>query len=257
MKTELFIFSYLPDKPWLEYCLRSVKKFCVGFSGVTLVVPWEHLQHFLQFEGEATADGKRLYCKCYAPYPGRGHLAHQAMKCYADIYAPNADRMAFIDSDSIFVKKFTPEDMLDNGRPVIYARPYAKYDANAPEMTWKDTTERALHIPAVYETMQRIPECFNRSIFKSTRERVESTNFIPFQEYVISQKPTPLWGFSEYNCLGSWALHNHGDEYVLFDMSEKQPPDLGAIQMWSHLLHEKGHEDEYRKTIERFEEILK
>ena len=169
----------------------------------------------------------------------------------------NADFIAHIDSDSIFCKDVNPSDLIKDGKSTIYYHPYSSYAPGAAELWWKPQVERALKIDPQAECMQHMPLVYKRNLYRSVRDRIEETNFIPVNEFCISQKPDPLWGLTEFNTLGAWAMYAHKDEYNFIDLSNKEnKADKIVHQSWSQTLHQPGLQDKHREQIEQINIIL-
>ena len=240
MNTEIFIVSYLRDKPWLEFNLRSIEKFCKGFAGVTVLVPE------LEFQAFSDANLHRLTAltlKTYdRPEPeSHWHLRHQVEKCYADVWCPAADFILHTDSDCIFTEPVTPEDYFENGKPVMLHEAYSMLPATIP---WKAVTELALGFPVQQETMRRHPQVNPAGVYEAVRSHIAGVHKMDFRDYVMRCKADFPWGFSEHNAIGAFALHDATwrERYHWIDLATQKAPKDKLIQFWSHSPPDKEQE---------------
>lgn len=138
-RVEILIVSYLGDRDWLVHCLNSVRKFCAGFSGVTVLVPEVEQAEFASFRD---THGVRLACYDRQPDSVLWHLDHQRMKSRADVICPEADLILHVDSDCVFTEPATPDDYCLGGRPVHVVKPYSTFRSALPP--WRACTEAAV-----------------------------------------------------------------------------------------------------------------
>jgi len=122
-KCEILIISYLKDKPYLHYCLRSIQKFATGFSGTTLVVPSVEASEFASM---AAGFGMGLRTYERDPNPVKWHLHAQVQKHRADEHCPDADFILHTDSDCVFTEPVTPDDYFVDGKPVMLFESYTR-----------------------------------------------------------------------------------------------------------------------------------
>lgn len=227
MTCDILVASCLRDLPYLEYCIRSIKKFCTGFNKVVLVVADEEAEHFEKFKDGATV------VKTYKRHPEqvRWQINAQAMKCMADTFC-ESDFILTTDSDCVFTEPVTPDDYFVNRKPVMLIERYS----NLPGNPWREPTERALGYPCEWETMRRHPQVNPRRIYADMRERIQNLHGKPFVDYVLAQKADFPWGFSECNTIGSYALHDPywNGEYHWVNISKNPRPADKLYQAWSH-----------------------
>ncbi len=230
LAVEILIVSFSKDRDWLLHCLNSVRKFCEGFSGTTVLVPEVERNEFASF---ARSHGVRLACYDRQRDPILWHLDHQRMKSRADEVCPDADLILHVDSDCVFTERASPDDYLLRGRPVHVVKPYASFKSALPP--WRACTEAAVGWAVHHETMCRLPILHWRDLYSALRTRVETVHGRPFDEYVLSCAPTFPWGFSEFNALGQLALSEPWrHRYHIVDKSVETPPPSKLRQFWSH-----------------------
>lgn len=237
MRTWLNYTTFIRDKDWLDLSLRSFRKYCTGFSGVTIVVPTWDVDKFLQFERYSTPDCPVLI-KNFLEHPSKGFVHHLAMKCYADVFSPQADLVLHLDPDCLFCAPTTPSDYLVEGKPVLVIEPYEHLKTAHPgRYGWKKVTEEALKFECKWETMCRHPAAHLKNTYQGTRARVEEVHQTPFIDYFIKQKNSYPQGACEFTTLGAWALKYTPNDYWWIDrcdQGDKNDPPKHVEQFWSY-----------------------
>lgn len=227
---EIFIVSYRKDRDWLVHCLNSVRQFCEGFRGVTVLVPEVERAEFASFP---ESHGVRLACYDRQTDPVLWHLDHQRMKSRADVVCPEADLILHVDSDCVFTERATPDDYCVGGLPVNVVKPYSAFRSALPP--WRACTEAAVGWAVHHEAMCRLPILHWRDLYPALRSRVEAVHGRSFDEYVLGCAPNFPWGFSEFNALGQIALSQPWrGRYHIVDKSLETPPPSKLMQFWSH-----------------------
>lgn len=237
MNMEIFIVSHAKDFEYLLCCLGSIQKFCSGFSGVTVLVPYPDLSklipHIHQWKGETKIS---LLGFDQVPEP-RSHLHHCIQKCHADQHCPGADLVLFMDSDCVWREPVTPEDYLIDKKPVLIVKSWAALSREkSGSVCWLPGTTEVLGFVPTHETMQRHPTVHWVSMFPRFRNHVSFYHQQPFDEYALSCKPDFPVGFNDFNNLNSFAQKFMEDSYHIIDVSdhpELRPRDK-LIQYWSH-----------------------
>lgn len=240
---EIFIVSCERDLPWLEYCLKSIKKFCTRFSGITLVVPEQERSLFKRFVEEY---GVRLHGNDEPP--GKGHLAHMWAECCADHFVPvgalaRPDHFVLhVDSDCVFKMPTTPLDYFHDGKPIYIIRSYESlYDPVRKVVSdcaqWKPVAERALGFPVHYYTMCRMPTITDLSVLPEMRKWIEGIHDRPFRDFILDGKNDFPPHFSEYPTIGAFAYEFFRDHYHWIDSAKEVAPvdRLYQFHSWSGL----------------------
>jgi hypothetical protein len=250
LNCHILYVTFARDFQWTKYSLESIKKYCKGFSGVTIVVPDRDVGLFLPLEGYSTPECPVLI-KNFLEYPEKGFVHHLAMKCYADVFCPKADFILHMDPDCLFHEPTTPEDYFVDGHPVLVIEPYELLKKYFPgRYNWKRVTEEALKFDCPYETMCRHPAVHYNALYPLMRQWIEATHQTPFYDFVIKQKNSFPQGFGEFNTLGAFACRFMKGAYELIDCGparEARLPELIAkpelkighpnekiTQMWSY-----------------------
>lgn len=233
--TEIFIVSYSKDIPWLELCLRSIKKFCTGFNYTVMVVPERERHLFKHFVADY---GVRLYG--LDEPEGKGHLAHMAAECSADKYVMDDTRYVLhVDSDCIFKMPTTPNDFFVNGKPIYIIRTYESLKATAQRVgsdciVWKEKTERALGFPVEYYTMCRHPTMTDLKVLPELRKWIEVQHGRLFLDWALDGQNAFPPHFAEYPMIGAFAYEFFRDSYHWIDSEKEAAPVDRLMQFWSH-----------------------
>lgn len=228
-KVEIFIVSYAPDIPYLRYNLKSIEKFCTGFSGVTVLAPRQHKDEFEALESEFKF---RLVLYTAPSDKRKWHIAHQLQKCYADKWCPGAEYVLHTDSDCVFTRETTPADFFAVGwKPILCIEPFTRIGANP----WKPVIDAALKIDSVHETMRRHGAIHPVDIYQKFRDCMTRIHGQKFDKWWMVQKADYPWGVTEFNFLGNFVRHILVDErYAFIDISREYPPPSPIFQFWSH-----------------------
>lgn len=225
MKVSILIVSWLQDRSWLDYCLRSIAKFATGFHETVVLVP----------EQERAEFHMERYSVRWATYPrtsdkAKWHLHHQVMKCHADLWCRGADFVLHTDSDCVFCKPVSPADYFVDGKPVMLMEAYTRLVGNP----WQVPTQNTLKRLIKHEFMRRHPQVNPIGIYGELRACISELHNRPFDDYVLSLKADFPWGFSEHNVIGAYAWLAHRDDYHWIDLATGQRPLGKLIQFWSH-----------------------
>lgn len=236
MNVHILIFSIVRDIPYLEYCLRSIKKYATGFTGVTIAVP---IQEQLEFISKTAHFPDRLNgtVKFYNAPDNRElwHISHQGEKCRADHYVPgDTDLILFTDSDCIFIAPVSPADYIQDGKPELLIERFDSITGNP----WQKPTEEILKTTVPHETMRRHPAVHWREMFPEMRKHVETVQGMDFTPFVLTRKPDFPWGISEFCLMGAFILKSlWKDKYSVIDLTggNPHPPSSKKLfQFWSH-----------------------
>lgn len=247
---EIFIVSFRRDAAFLVYCLRSIQKFCIGFAGVTVMVPSDQIEEFAFVRDfGVTLNGFREWTP-------NGFMHHADQIVCADLWCPDADAIVFVDSDCMFWEPATPEDYFVDGKPVLFIE---RFDTltNRLRMNWKDAVTQAIGLNPAYETMVRHPAVHLPEVHRKTRQMIEAHTGQEASRYIVSCRGDFPQTFAEFPTIGAVAVEHFEDRYHLVE-HDIRTPDGGyeyvhgrdkLKAMWSH-----GGIDAYR---EQCEEILR
>lgn len=228
MNVEIFIVSCAKHFPWLEYCLKSIEKFCTGFSGVTVLAP---SQDDL-LKADFTGGHKRFIAE---EWPDKGMLWHMAQIMRADEWCPNADFILHTDSDCMFVEPVTPADYFENGKPILYHQNFRTLGVQHPDvLRWQKVVQDCVTFPVKQETMRRHPAVHHRKVYAKARQEIELKTKTPWDEYIKAQRNEFPQTFCEFVTLGNVAMRYFQNDYKLLDMEKNTWPPQKLVQFWSH-----------------------
>lgn len=234
-RAEILIVTYHKDKPWLDYCLRAMKKYLHGFSGITLVVPERDRQVF----AEITRIYHHVNMQTWPEVEGKGMLDHMVQICNADKWCPRADIVVHFDPDCIFHTTTTVDEYVQNGKPVMLKRAYSKlYDPVHKAMSdcfqWKAVVEKALGFETDAYTMCRHPSCHPISVYPELRKWIEAAQNKPFAEFVLDGRNSFPQTFAEFPTLGAFGWEMLRERYHWIDIDKEAAPVDRQMTFWSH-----------------------
>jgi hypothetical protein len=198
---DIFIRSYYKDLRWLGWCLKSIEKYAHGFRRTILVVP-SSSEPRLSWSGL----GKQITTYVCDDFPD-DYLGQQVTKTHADLYT-DADFICHVDSDCLFRRRVTPDDLIPDGRAAIVA---ASYDVLPDDIGWRRLSERFLGREVEFDFMRRQPFVYPRWIYPELRAYALRTHGVTLSDYIVSR---PRRGFSEYNAMGSYAYYYRRDAFA-------------------------------------------
>lgn len=257
MRTDILIASYHRDIPYLKYNLQSITRFARGFGGVTIIIPEDEEDQFRPLQQDHPFS---VWTYNRDSDQSKWQIHAQAMKCLADVACPDADFILHTDSDCIFSEPVTPDEYIKDGKPIMLYQSYRTMPADCP---WKAPTEKALGIQVEYEFMRRHPQVNPRGVYTDLRGHISIEHGMPLERYVLGQKATFPWGFSEHNTIGAYAFYSDdwNDKYHWWNLDEIPAPRSKLVQFWSHSPPEDIQDSPTggprRPPIEVIREILK
>jgi len=239
MKVFINYTTFRRDLKWLDYSLRSIKKYASGFAGVTIVVPDREVPMFLPFEKKFSTPNFPVLIKNFLEFPEKGFVHHLGMKCYADVFQPDATHILHMDPDCLFSSPVTPGDYFVEGKPVLLCEPYAaiKEFGHMGRFGWKEVTENTLKFPVENEFMCRHPAVHKKETYRALRDYMESVHPTPFIDFVLKQRNQFPQTFGEFNTLGAFVWEKDRDGYHFINRGfdgEKADPPSKLWQGWSY-----------------------
>lgn len=225
MTVGIFIVTYHGDAQWLRYCLRSIQAFATGFHKVVVACPYRDLAVIYPIVEE---NGAKI--TGFEERGGKGFLHHMAIKMMAEKYI-DSDFILHTDSDCIFIEPVRPEDYFAGAKPILLMEEYERFKSwHSGVYGWKQATESALKLPAMYETMRRHPAVHCREIYPEVRERISRVHEKPFLDWALAGNDRD---WSEFNIIGAYAWHNYRERYHWIDTGKEPRPQDKIIQFWS------------------------
>ena len=152
---DIFIRSWHGDFGWLEYCLRSIKKYAKGFGKVHVCIPIQDYP-LLPDVGDVEVHLVERWADDY--------IGQQNDKLHADWYC-RSPYILVMDSDCVFTKEVKPEDFFREGNPV-----WLYESVPHDQSPWYPITQEAVkHMPE-FEFMRRHPFVFTRQSLRDFRD---------------------------------------------------------------------------------------
>jgi len=229
MDAQLFIRTWEGDILWLRTCLKSVARFWQSAYEPVIVATPEC------FDGELFRI-RDLKAKVYQePKWADQRRGSVYLGLTADKFC-DADAILFTDSDCVFTRKLSADDMMQEGKICLYGDPYAELliSANPPDhncFTWyRRVCIEVLGIDPQAEYMRRHPFLFYRSTLVDFRAMLYERMKVPLPE-LMAQYHSGY--FSEFNLLSAYALKYEPDRYQYVPVKDAPAPLVRQFHSWS------------------------
>ena len=151
---DIFIKTYHKDFIWLEYLLKSIKKFASGFRRVIIVSDDDG--NMLPDHFKDIVDFTVIYVKVKSfnhremHYPGIGYVWQQCVKLSWNQYT-DADEVVIMDCDEMLSCPTTPNSFKTNGKYNWY---YSKWEDVGQAICHKSSTDVFLKYNTPWESMR-------------------------------------------------------------------------------------------------------
>jgi hypothetical protein len=238
----IFIRSYLKDLPWLELCLRSIKKnwdfskhdgeVVVCFPNSNIESNGGEIRKMIDSLNMWEVDGCVIRLTHWSDSTAIGYIDQQVNKIYADIFC-HGEYIVYVDSDCFLTKKGDfNEFFLVNKSGVRSNKPYllhTSYKEVGDAICWKQPTEELIGHPLEREYMRRIPMVIKREHLVDLREflgeihRKDALNLLSSRTRM-----------SEFNLIGAFLFDKMNGEYDFRPTESCTLPETSWIQGWSH-----------------------
>jgi hypothetical protein len=232
--------NVVSDLDWLRYALRSIRRHCSGFQGVTVVHP-EHEKEM--FDPLAKEFDVRLHS---FPEPqGKGMLAHMVQMANADsIVPPGTKYILHSDADCIFKMLTRPEHYFWNDKPYYIVRTWDSLTTEDPRhpgskvisdcAQWRGPTEAQLGFPTPMYTM-----CMNTAVlpidfYARYRKHITVMHGKPFETYMLEGKNDHPATRMDWTAFGAFAYRDMNDRFTWFDVEQPPYPVDRKLAFWSH-----------------------
>ncbi len=227
MTTSIFIKSFPKDYGWLSYCLKSVQKFASGFSEIVVAIPDDSN---LPLTRERIIKIKEPGPSATSPTNhGSGYIWQQCVKMSCDKYT-TSDYVTHLDSDCIFVKPVTPNDLMVEGKPLWMMTPFIDIlptDKNLHAHV--ESMKKFSGIDPEFEFMRRHSQVIPRWAYGCFREYCLSRHNQTFEQYAME---SGFRGISEFNLIGDF-LYREFRNFIHFHDTRFGIPDCFVMQNWS------------------------
>lgn len=238
MTASIFIKSYPPDYGWLSYALRSINKFCHGFSEIVVAIP----------EGSDLPLTQERVVKIPEPAE-HNYLWQQCCKVSADKHC-KGDMIVYFDSDAIFTKDVYafdsiegPSPFVTDGKPLWLMTPMAEVTAGDKNAHAHATSMRNFSgVEPEWEYMRRLAQMIPRWANAALREFCWDRHKTSFEAWAMAQ---PFRGVTEFNHFGQ-LLHAEYPNFFHFHDTRFGVPESFVNQRWSW----GGLTNEIRQEIE-------
>lgn len=241
MKVCIFIVTFRRDFAYLQWCFKSIVKFCQGFSVRVLVpTPDKAQAEAMVHRGLHEKGFKDATVQHYEEWPELGFLHHMAQIMRADEWCPDADFVAHCDADCIFTAPVTPWTYIKEGEP---CKPYMRFEyfsklgrRHPGAAAWQEPTQKCLPFLVTKETMRCHPGVFHRGLYAEARRQIEIKTKMASDDYIKSTgKNTYPQLFVDFVTLGNVALHCFPHLYEPVEQTgDLVTPDNHLQQFWSH-----------------------
>lgn len=241
--TEILIVTHAKDLPWLELCLRSIEKFCRGFSGVTVAYPRHETAQFTELALASNVSPLTLHS--YDEVPGKGMLQHMVKLAEADLIVPAGTKYVLTcDADCIFKMPTTPQDYFAGGKPYYIIRSWESLtwdDPNNPGQKcvsdcaqWKAATDRQVGFdtPIYGMCMQTI--VFPIDFFPAYRAHVAAVHRRPFEDFMLDGRNEFPQSNMDFTAMGAYAHRFMPERFTWFDVKDMNYPADRKQAFWSH-----------------------
>lgn len=216
--TAIFIKTWVNDFPWLKYCLASIEKFASGYDEIIVAVETQDIN---QFENQF---GNWMHMIKVIPVinPGiDGYMFQQICKLNAWLHT-KCDYIQFMDSDCMFTRPVTPDDFIENGKPIILMTKYSSLGGSIP---WQKPTETYMGSSVLYEYMRTNGLMYHKDTL------VQISVYHPNLIWEIKQIRDR--SFSEFNFIGAFAHKHVANKYAFKDTETDVWEPFPILQKWS------------------------
>lgn len=248
-ETSITCRTYVGDKPWLPYLIRSIERF----------VPIRK-EFVIVYEEKDDAELRPLipdWIKVVREEKfADGRIQQKYSKLTADLYC-TGKYMIHIDTDSIFCRNLREDYMFRNGKPILEYTPYqtliewSKKTGGANPILWKGGTENAVGCSVDYEFSRRPEKIYPREMYKNARESIERKHGISFKEFMSQQfgakfkdDPKDRIYFSDFNYMGAylWYEQHNWMSWVNTDVEGYSVRPTFILQMNSYRMLDRNRE---------------
>jgi hypothetical protein len=230
---DIFIKTYHGDFIWLEYCLKSVKKYAKGFRNIIVVsdndenlIP-DSIIDILPIKLFYTDVPKIIPKNCVQ---STGYLWQQIIKLSWVDYT-DADAVFVLDSDEMLSKELNPSSLITEDGKFRWF--YRNWEFSRDAIVWKEPTKKILNIEPQYEAMCEPGFVLERNTTEKFIEyitKIHSANTIWHSFFNAD-----IICFSEYNAYGSYVYNFDNDEkyFKIINGEDKTLYNCSIIKSWS------------------------
>lgn len=228
------------DLDWLHYALRSIRKFCTGFQGVTIVHPNHETHMFAPLVAQYDV---RL--KGFDEIPGKGFLQHEIMLASADLIVPAATKYILLtDSDYVFRMPTTPEDYFCKDKPYYLVRSWDSLTTEDPRnpgskcisdcAQWKGPTDAQVGFESEIYGMCMNCAAFPKEFFAQYRQHITNVHGKDFATYMLEGRNEHPATRMDWTAMGAYAHKFMRDSFTWIDVVKDPYPADRRFGFWSH-----------------------
>jgi hypothetical protein len=214
MPVDIFIKTYHKDFIWLEYLLKSIKKFASGFRNIAIVsdddgyILPDHFKEIINF----TITYVKVPVVSINMDHGTGYSWQQYMKLSWYKYT-DAESIVIFDSDEMLTCPTSPDSFKTNGK---YNWFYREWKDAGSAICHKKTVDMILNFDTKYESMWITGFYFTLSATRKLEEYLNSIHGTSDVWNIIIL--LRISGLSEFNIFGNFIHKIQDPEYnYLYD----------------------------------------
>lgn len=234
MNVTIFIVSCSKHFLYLKYALRSIEKYATGFRNTVLMVPRPELDD-LYSKTDVTHMRKAIDVVPFEEWPEKGMLHHEFLEMTAPQYCPLSDAILHFDSDMIFTQPVTPDDYVEDGKPVMVHATFKWLITQQANLDcWRIAVEEALGVKCEREMMRRPGLIHIPAVYEKAQQMIEERHREPLADYIRKQRNEFPQTFAEYPTLGWVAWLHFKDRYKWVEQGVDPFPAKKILQFWGH-----------------------
>ncbi len=232
--TALLIVTYRKDFPYLEWCLKSIAKFCTGFMELKLLVPHEDATR----AREMLTESQFPFCTevvSYEEQPDKGMLLHMVKIMQAHHFT-KAQYIAHLDADCLITEPLDAADLFVDGKAILRFEEFKEIIKRHDAMErWRVAVGECLPFSPKFETMRAHPGVFHRDTYELCRELIEKKTNTSMASFILRGPNAFPQEFCEFNTLGNVAMEKQRHLYHPVMQTDDCPtPDNKLQQFWGH-----------------------
>lgn len=237
---EILIVTYVKDIGWLEFCLRSIEKFCRGFARVIVAHPVHQSEPF-----GLLAKRFNIHLHPYREVPHKGMLQHMVKMSEAEkIVLPSTKYVLTCDADCIFRMETTPEHYFWDDKPYYIYRTWASLTTEDPRnpgskvvsdcAQWKGPTDRQLGFDSEIYGMCMNTVVFPVEFYPKYRAHIETVHHRSFAQFMLDGRNEFPQSNMDFTAMGAFAWHRMRERWHWFNVETPPYPEDRKRAYWSH-----------------------
>jgi hypothetical protein len=241
MPIDIFIKTYHKDFIWLEYLLKSIKKFASGFRNVVIISDDDG--HILPEHFKDIIDFTVNYVKVPSVSINMDHDTGYAWQQYVKLSwykYTDAESVVIFDSDEMLTCHTTPDSFKTNGK---YNWFYREWKDAGSAICHKKTVDMILNFDTQYESMWVTGFYFTRSATDKLEEHFNTIHGTRNLWDIIIL--LGISGLSEFNIFGNFIHKIQDPDYnYLYDTTGVFNCTIIKSWSWGGLTDEDKHKRE-------------